>query len=192
MDTSETPFLEAVHAARTKVPRVHTGPLVGPKRAAIARREAQAKEAAPVKKDAKKGLAVEPVKTKKPRRFSNSVRAHRECKIAMCETTLNVPRAPFARIIRELTDDVPTENSDIRWTESAKFALHQAAEAYMIEYFSKVNVLASHAGRVGPKAIDFRTMTALDACTGGNVVMNGTAIGKLEKQLKRELYARPV
>jgi len=194
MDTSETPFVEAVHAARTKVPRVsqaRSGSLVDRKRAAVERMAARTAEIAPAKKNAKKELAVEPVETKKRRKFSHAVRAHRVCKLAMSETTLNVPRAVIARIIRELTDDVPTDNADIRWTETAKFALHQAVEAFAIEYLSKVNVLASHAGRVGPKAIDFKTLSALETCTGGNVVMNGTAIGKLEKQLKRELYTRP-
>lgn len=196
MDVSEQMFVAAPPSpAPAKAPRAPRAPAApragGPsmsKRAALAKRTVAP---APAEKKDKKAPGVEPVKVKKPRKFSEPVRMHRACKEAMGATTMLLPRAAVDRIIREITAEFAASDDSLRWTEAAKFALHLGLEAFGVEFFSEINVLASHAGRVAPLPIDVKVRKVVQQeCKGGNVVMNGVALGKLEEQLGRELYKR--
>ena len=54
-------------------------------------------------------------------------------------------KAPFARLVREIADDV---HKDLRWTKKAVEALQEATEAFAIKVFEDSNLCAIHAKRV--------------------------------------------
>ncbi|PRP78804.1 histone H3.3-like isoform 1 [Planoprotostelium fungivorum] len=61
-------------------------------------------------------------------------------------TDLLIPRAPFIRLVRELTHEVGS--SEVRWTKSGMEALQHASEAHLIELLELANHCAVHAKRV--------------------------------------------
>ncbi len=73
--------------------------------------------------------------------------ALREIRYYQQSTQLLIPKAPFARLVRELTMQI-TDNSDIRYKSKALNALHEAAETYLVGFFEDANLLAIHAKRV--------------------------------------------
>jgi len=56
-----------------------------------------------------------------------------------------IPKAPFSRLVREISEDF---GNAIRWYEGAMQALHEAAEAYIVELFEDTNLCCLHAKRV--------------------------------------------
>ncbi|RWS23118.1 histone H3.3-like protein [Leptotrombidium deliense] len=57
-----------------------------------------------------------------------------------------IPRLPFQRLVREITQGLSVEN--IRFQTAALMALQEAAEAYIVNLFENTNLLAIHARRV--------------------------------------------
>jgi histone H3/H4 len=57
-----------------------------------------------------------------------------------------IPTAPFIRLVREIGQDLL--KWDLRWTESAIFALRAAAEKELVDFFQVANEGAIHAKRV--------------------------------------------
>ncbi|DBA86025.1 hypothetical protein WJX77_004288 [Trebouxia sp. C0004] len=60
-------------------------------------------------------------------------------------TELLIRRAPFQRLVREMTRDFQT---DFRWQVRAVEALQEAAEAYLVGLLEDSNLCAIHAKRV--------------------------------------------
>ena len=75
-------------------------------------------------------------------------------------------KLPFQRLVREITYDL---TRDLRFQMSAMTALQEATEAYLITYFSKVNLLAIHAKRVTIQQRDSQMLKLLDGVTHGAV-----------------------
>lgn len=63
-------------------------------------------------------------------------------------TDLLLSRMPFARLVKEVTDQFITEDQQLRWQSMAILALQEASEAYLVGLLEHTNLLALHARRV--------------------------------------------
>jgi len=100
--------------------------------------------AAPTKAPAP-GVDVPQTKPAKKRRFRPGTVALREIRKYQKTTALMMPRQPFQRLVREITQNLSV---DKRYQMSALEALHEAAEAYVIGLFDDTNLAAIHGKRV--------------------------------------------
>ena len=73
--------------------------------------------------------------------------ALREIRCFQKTTELLIRKAPFQRLVREITQDM-FRNKDLRFQSLAVLALHEASEAYMVGMFEDTNLAALHAKRV--------------------------------------------
>ena len=104
-----------------------------------------------------------------------------------------IPPLPFARFVREILRDVADdmynpqygtlplgEQTYFRICPEAIFALQEAAEAYMIGFFTIVNLLAIHAKRVAimPKDLELAKIVRGSEHVGGAMTETGGKIGK--------------
>jgi histone H3 len=78
-------------------------------------------------------------------RFRPGTVALREIKRYQKQTTLLMPRAPFQRFVRSITEGIDNE---IRFQSQALLAVQEAAEAYLVGLFEDTNLCAIHAQRV--------------------------------------------
>ena len=72
-------------------------------------------------------------------------RALQEIKKFQSHTSTLMPRAPFARLVREI---LRYHGSSLRVTKEFLECLHEACEIFMTTYFEDLNFLAIHARRV--------------------------------------------
>ena len=86
----------------------------------------------------------QPKERKKPR-FKPGTVALREIRKYQKSTDLLLLRAPFQRIVREITG---TYDPDLRFASQALIALQEATEAYLVGIFEDTNLCAIHAKRV--------------------------------------------
>ena len=82
---------------------------------------------------------------KKPHRFKAGTVAIREIKHYQKSTGHLIRRAPFQRLVREVTLDY---KSDLRFEPNAMEALLEASEAYLVGVFEDTNLEAIHGKRV--------------------------------------------
>lgn len=108
----------------------------------------------------------EPRKQPKPaktKRTKSGVKALREIRKYQQSTSLLLAKAPFARLVREITEDILQETHskinvpELRYQSSALGALQSAAEAHLTTMFEQANKAAIHAKRqtIKPKDIQF-------------------------------------
>lgn len=90
---------------------------------------------------------------KRPSRFRPGTVALREIRKYQKSSDLLIPKIPFQRLVREVTQDI---KHDIRLNQSALLALQQASEAYLVGLFKDSNRCAIHANRVTVKPEDFK------------------------------------
>jgi len=95
------------------------------------------------RKDTKNPVAVSKVR----RHMKKGQRALKEIKAFQRTTNHLIQKAPFQRLVREITQTVPKEH-DLRWRPSALEALQEAAEAFIVQRFEDTNLAAIHANRV--------------------------------------------
>lgn len=71
-------------------------------------------------------------------------------------TNLQIPKASFHRLVREITQDFnqSADGEAIKYQIAALLALQEAAEAYLVHLFEDVNLLAIHGHRVTIMARD--------------------------------------
>ncbi|KAG2626711.1 histone H3-8-like isoform X2 [Panicum virgatum] len=86
-------------------------------------------------------------KVKKPHRWKPGTVALREIRKFQKSTEMLIPFAPFARLVREITEFYSRGNVT-RWTPEAILAIQEAAEFHLIELFEVANLCAIHAKRV--------------------------------------------
>ena len=82
---------------------------------------------------------------KKPKRYRPGTVALREIRRYQKSTELLCSKLAMSRLIREIAQDFKT---DLRFQSLAIGALHEAAEAYLIELLEDTNLCAIHAKRV--------------------------------------------
>lgn len=73
-------------------------------------------------------------------------------------TELLIRRAPFQRLVREITRDF---QADFRWQVQAVEALQEAAEAYLVGMLEDSNLCAIHAKRVTIMPKDMQLATRI-------------------------------
>ena len=82
---------------------------------------------------------------KKSRRFHPGTVALREIRRYQKSTALLLRKAPFSRLVREVSQDF---KSDLRFQTAAILCLQEAAESYMVKLFEDTLLCALHAKRV--------------------------------------------
>ena len=82
---------------------------------------------------------------KKAHRFRPGTVALREIRKYQKSTDLLIRKAPFARLVREISQDF---KPDLRYQSHAIQALQEASEAYLVGLFDDTNLCAIHAKRV--------------------------------------------
>mmetsp|Transcript_31551 Transcript_31551/g.77306 ORF Transcript_31551/g.77306 Transcript_31551/m.77306 type:complete len:166 (-) Transcript_31551:75-572(-) len=100
-----------------------------------------------------KEAAVKVVEAKRPHRFRPGTRALMEIRRYQRTTDLLLRKLPFARLVKELTQNY---HHDLRWKVDAILALQFAAEDYIIGLFEDTNLCAIHARRVTIMPRDIR------------------------------------
>jgi len=85
-----------------------------------------------------------PKERKKPR-FKPGTVALREIKRYQKTTDLLIPRAPFQRLVRDITGSI---DNDLRFQAQALLALQEASEAYLVGVLEDAGLCALHAKRV--------------------------------------------
>eukprot|EP00884_Botryococcus_braunii_P006709 jgi/Botrbrau1/16039/Bobra.7_2s0013.1 len=87
------------------------------------------------------GSAVQKVK----RRLKRGALALKEIRKYQRSTELLIRKAPFQRLVREITLGFQT---NLRWRTSAVEALQEAAESFLVQRFEDCNTCAIHGRRV--------------------------------------------
>ena len=59
-----------------------------------------------------------------------------------------IPRLPFARLIKEIAQDLSSKGGNLRFQSGALMAIQEAAEAYLVQLFEDCVLCAIHARRV--------------------------------------------
>ena len=85
---------------------------------------------------------------KKARRYKPGTVALREIRKYQTSTELLMRKAPFQRLVREITQDIFTNGRDLRFQAAAIMALQEAAEAYIVRLFENGMLCAIHSKRV--------------------------------------------
>jgi histone H3 len=98
---------------------------------------------------------------KKPHRYRPGTIALREIRRYQKSTELLLRKLPFARLVREISQDY---KADIRYQTPALLALQEASEAFLVWLFENANLCAIHARRVTimPKDIQLARRIAGD------------------------------
>jgi histone H3 len=97
-----------------------------------------------VTKGARKS-APAPGGIKKPHRYRPGTVALREIRKYQKSTEFLIRKAPFQRLVREITQG---HKGDLRFQSSALGASQEASEAYLVGLFEDTNLCAIHAKRV--------------------------------------------
>ena len=84
---------------------------------------------------------------KKPHRYRPGTVALREIRRFQKSTDLLIRKAPFQRLVREITEEL-FKNKELRFQSLSVLALQEALEAYLICMFEDTNLAALHAKRV--------------------------------------------
>ena len=82
---------------------------------------------------------------KKPYRYRPGTVALRQIRKYQKSTELLIHKAPFQRLVREITQ---VHKADLRFQSSALGASQEASEAYLVGLFEDSNLCAIHAKRV--------------------------------------------
>ncbi len=82
---------------------------------------------------------------KKPHRYRPGTVALRESRKYQKSTEFLIRKAPFQRLVREITQG---HKGDLRFQSSALGASQEASEAYLVGLFEDTNLCAIHAKRV--------------------------------------------
>jgi histone H3/H4 len=87
---------------------------------------------------------------KKTHRFRPGTVALREIRKYQKSTQLLLRKLPFARLVREISQDHvrSTSKEVLRWQAEALMALQEAAEDYLVHLFEDANLCAIHGKRV--------------------------------------------
>lgn len=83
--------------------------------------------------------------SRKPHRYRPGTVALREIRRFQKSTELLIPRLPFQRLVREVSQEF---RPDLRFQAAAIGALQEAAESYLTQLFEDTNLCAIHAKRV--------------------------------------------
>ena len=103
---------------------------------------------------------------KKPHRYRAGTVSLREIRKYQKSTELLIKKLPFARLVREISDDVA--GNSFRWQSLAVLALQEACEAYLVGLFEDTNLCAIHAKRVTIMPKDIQLARRIRGESGGD------------------------
>ncbi|MCO5594296.1 hypothetical protein L7F22_048325 [Adiantum nelumboides] len=95
---------------------------------------------------------------KKKQRVSQNICSLREIRKAQKVTDICIPKVPFRRLVRTISDAC---RENLKWYSTALDALQDATEDYMIKYFIDSFLLAAHAHRVTIMDKDVHSLSML-------------------------------
>lgn len=110
---------------------------------------------------------VAPEAAPKTRRTKPGVVAVREIRKYQKSTELLIQKAPFARLAREIVQDMDV--GALRWRVEALNALQENAEAYLVRILHDANLCARHAGRQTVIQKDFWLAMRLNGAEEGEL-----------------------
>lgn len=93
-----------------------------------------------------KRLQISAGGVKKTHRYKPGTVALREIRKFQKSTELLIPKLPFQRLVREITQQYVKDG--VRFQSTAILAIQEAAEAFLVSMFEDSNLCALHAGRV--------------------------------------------
>ena len=145
-DTSD--ISEKDQPVKTKKLSINLNPPKHPSKQPRSRRK---KKTARQRANEKPKLSHDPAK--KPHRYRPGTVALREIRRYQHGTELLIRKAPFSRLVREITIDIQKgldkdRDRVDRWTGEALGALQEASEAYTTTLFEDTNLLTIHSKRV--------------------------------------------
>ena len=82
---------------------------------------------------------------KRPHRFKPGTQALREIRRLQKSTNLLIPKLPFQRLVRELTQAI---RNDLNYQLKAIEALQEACEIYLTQVFEEAQLCAIHSKRI--------------------------------------------
>lgn len=85
---------------------------------------------------------------KTPHRYRPGTVALREIRRYQKSTELLIRKAPFQRLVREISQDFNNNGGPLLFQSTAILAIQEAAEAYLVGLFEDTNLCAIHAKRV--------------------------------------------
>mmetsp|Transcript_7316 Transcript_7316/g.18616 ORF Transcript_7316/g.18616 Transcript_7316/m.18616 type:complete len:140 (-) Transcript_7316:307-726(-) len=91
------------------------------------------------------GIAVGPT-VRKQRRYKPGTLALKEIRKFQKSTELLIRKAPFCRLVREISNEVSPE--PFRYTAESLLAIQEATEDFLVHLFEDCNLCAIHAKRV--------------------------------------------
>ena len=133
----------ASSAAASSVPKK-----ASPNKTPVARKSLPVAKKQPAKRRIISPVQATPASARKKRRYRPGVKALREIRAFQKSTNLLIPRLPFARLIKEIAQDLSTKGGNLRFQSGALMALQEAAEAYLVQLFEDCVLCAIHARRV--------------------------------------------
>lgn len=93
-------------------------------------------------------------KIRRKRRVRQGVKALREIRRYQQSTDLLLKRAPFQRLVREISQDY--YDGELRFSRNGLIALQEGAESYLTELFNHSNLISLQHGGVTLKAADMK------------------------------------
>lgn len=91
---------------------------------------------------------VKKSKTPLKKRYRPGTKALREIRQYQKSCDFLIRKLPFARLVKEVTENYIGIDYGIRWQSNAVLALQEACEAYLIHLLEDTNLCAIHAKRV--------------------------------------------
>uniref|UniRef100_A0A8R1TVA2 Histone domain-containing protein n=1 Tax=Onchocerca volvulus TaxID=6282 RepID=A0A8R1TVA2_ONCVO len=103
-----------------------------------------------------------------PKSILNSrpgVRALKEIRKYQKSTMLLIRKLPFARLVKEIANEVSDSSIGYRFAVEAIAALQEAAEAFMVQFFENALLCSQHAKRITVMPRDIQLVRRLDDCS---------------------------
>ncbi len=86
-----------------------------------------------------------------------------------------IPRATFARLVKEISNDVSFSQVPLKWSEGSIDGLQEETEAYMTNHFRKANVLLDAFNQSTLRSVHFKSADAIVETESGKTVFDAAS-----------------
>lgn len=146
-DSESSGFLTHASSAAASAAASSAPKRASPTKTPVARKSLPTAKKQPAKRRIISSHQPTPTSARK-RRYRPGVKALREIRAFQKSTNLLIPRLPFARLIKEIAQDLSSKGGNLRFQSGALMAIQEAAEAYLVQLFEDCVLCAIHARRV--------------------------------------------